>query len=49
MIDDMKCMGKISHNTDQALHLACKVVWASAVAWWYVPVEAALRLVFGSA
>lgn len=27
VIDDAKCQGKISFNTDQALHLACKAAW----------------------
>lgn len=30
-IDYTKCQGKISFQTDQALHLGCKVLWASAV------------------
>ena len=25
--DDAKCAGKISYNQDQAIHLACKVLW----------------------
>jgi len=25
--DWMKCEGRISLNTDQAIHLACKIVW----------------------
>lgn len=25
--DDAKCRGKIGFNTDQAIHLACKVLW----------------------
>jgi len=27
LIDDAKCMGRISYNTDQALHIGCKVLW----------------------
>lgn len=27
VIDDAKCTGKIGFSTDQALHLACKVLW----------------------
>jgi hypothetical protein len=27
MIDDAKCTGKIGFNTDQALHVACKIIW----------------------
>jgi hypothetical protein len=30
-IDDAKCMGRISYNTDQALHVACKVAWVAAL------------------
>jgi hypothetical protein len=26
--DDLKCTGKIGLNTDQAIHIACKVLWA---------------------
>jgi hypothetical protein len=31
LIDDMKCRGRISFNADQALHLACKLVWVGIV------------------
>lgn len=27
VIDRMKCRGMISYNTDQALHVLCKVLW----------------------
>lgn len=27
--DDLKCRGKINFNTDQAIHLICKVVWCA--------------------
>lgn len=27
IIDDAKCRGRLSFNTDQALHIACKVLW----------------------
>lgn len=27
--DYAKCDGRISYNTDQAIHIACKVVWAA--------------------
>lgn len=27
LIDDAKCTGKIGFNTDQFLHLACKLLW----------------------
>lgn len=26
-IDDAKCMGKIGFNTDQTLHVFCKIIW----------------------
>lgn len=32
IIDDAKCMGRISYNTDQALHVACKVAWVALIA-----------------
>lgn len=31
-IDDSKCTGKIGFNADQALHVACKVLWAFIIA-----------------
>ena len=31
LTDDAKCRGWIGYNTDQAIHLACKMVWAFAV------------------
>ncbi len=31
-IDRAKCMGLISYNTDQFLHVACKILWA-AILW----------------
>lgn len=34
VIDDSKCMGRISYNQDQALHVACKVLWVLALAVW---------------
>lgn len=27
VIDDAKCCGRIGFNTDQALHIGCKVLW----------------------
>ncbi len=27
--DDLKCNGKLSFNQDQAIHLACKALWAA--------------------
>lgn len=30
--DWLKCEGRISLNTDQAVHIACKFVWAALVA-----------------
>lgn len=29
--DYAKCAGRISYNTDQAIHIGCKVVWAVLV------------------
>lgn len=31
IIDDLKCRGKIGLNTDQALHIICKALWALVV------------------
>lgn len=31
VIDDLKSMGRITFNQDQALHIVCKVAWAAAV------------------
>lgn len=31
-IDDAKCRGWISYNTDQALHIACKTLWVAIIA-----------------
>lgn len=31
LIDDLKCAGKLSFNGDQAVHVACKVLWALAL------------------
>lgn len=31
LIDDAKCRGRISYNTDQFLHVAYKVAWALAL------------------
>ena len=33
--DDAKCRGRISYNTDQAIHIACKL------AWWLIAIGAA--------
>jgi hypothetical protein len=27
--DDLKCRNKLSYNQDQAIHLACKALWAA--------------------
>ncbi len=27
LIDDAKCAGKFGYNTDQALHVVCKLLW----------------------
>lgn len=32
--DWLKCEGKISFNVDQAIHIACKVVWFTLVTLW---------------
>lgn len=32
LIDDAKCAGKISYDTDQALHIACKALWVAIIA-----------------
>lgn len=29
LTDDLKCRGRLSYNQDQAIHVACKVLWAS--------------------
>lgn len=34
LIDDAKCTGKINFNMDQALHIACKGIWAVVVISW---------------
>jgi hypothetical protein len=34
--DWLKCENKISLNTDQAVHIACKVIWAALAADGYV-------------
>lgn len=31
-IDDRKCMGRLTYDQDQALHLACKAAWFAALA-----------------
>jgi hypothetical protein len=28
LTDDAKCTGKIGFNTDQSIHVACKLLWA---------------------
>ena len=33
MIDHAKCDGHFGLTTDQALHVACKILWASVVVW----------------
>lgn len=30
--DRAKCSGRISYNTDQAIHVGCKVAWAALIA-----------------
>lgn len=29
--DFAKCSGRISYNTDQAIHIGCKVLWAALI------------------
>ena len=29
LIDDAKCRGRFGYHTDQALHVACKVLWCA--------------------
>ncbi|WP_223999015.1 DUF3307 domain-containing protein [Aureimonas sp. SA4125] len=31
VIDDLKCRGRISYITDQALHVACKAAWVGVM------------------
>jgi hypothetical protein len=31
--DDAKCRGKIDYNTDQAIHILCKVLWCAIAIW----------------
>lgn len=31
--DDAKCAGKLSFNQDQAIHVACKFVYAAIILW----------------
>ena len=31
--DDAKCRGRIGFNTDQLIHVACKVAWAACAAF----------------
>lgn len=35
LTDDAKCRGWISYNTDQAIHIVCKVVWV-LIAYHYL-------------
>lgn len=35
LTDDAKCRGRISYNTDQAVHVACKL------AWWLIAIKVA--------
>ena len=30
LTDDAKCTGKIGYNADQAIHIACKLIWWGA-------------------
>ena len=29
--DDAKCIGKISYNADQAIHIICKLIWVGVL------------------
>lgn len=31
LTDDAKCKGRISYNTDQAIHIGCKLAWVLAM------------------
>jgi len=31
--DDAKCCGKIGFDTDQAIHVACKIAWWAIAVW----------------
>lgn len=31
VIDDAKCAGRLTFNQDQALHIACKVLWCAVI------------------
>ena len=33
LIDDAKCAGRLTFNQDQALHIACKVLWIALFSW----------------
>lgn len=34
VIDYTKCSGHIDYNTDQFLHIACKLVWFALLIYW---------------
>ena len=38
LIDDLKCMGRISYDVDQMLHILCKVVWVGVLLVWGTPI-----------
>ncbi|MFK5596500.1 DUF3307 domain-containing protein [Methylobacterium sp. HMF5984] len=33
-IDHTKCAGRLSYNTDQALHVVCKLIWFGLLLWF---------------
>lgn len=33
LTDHAKCAGRVSFNTDQAIHIGCKVLWAGLIAY----------------
>ncbi len=37
LIDDRKCAGLFGYNTDQALHILCKLVWVALIWSGVVP------------
>ncbi|MGX9148331.1 DUF3307 domain-containing protein [Mesorhizobium sp. 128a] len=34
LIDDAKCMGRISYDMDQSLHMSCKLCWVVISIHW---------------
>lgn len=45
VIDDRKCAGRLSYVADQALHIACKLLWVAILALgWLSPGGGLMRL-----